>query len=125
MDEHPYKAPQSRLESRFTLTCCHCWKQFEIYGEIAERTRAFYAAQQNHSTEKEVGVCDECWAKCTKPDDNPYIAPQTGTANSKRQHRSGLPFWALFLIVWFGVPIVVWIIFLFAVEAGIVTSFGD
>ena len=62
MDENPCKAPQST----FTLTCCHCWKQFEIYGEQAERTRWFYDSQPDHTPDKEVGVCDECWAKCTK-----------------------------------------------------------
>jgi hypothetical protein len=73
-DENPYRAPQSGLQSTFTLTCCRCWKQFEIQGEQAERTRAFYAAQPNHTADKEVGICDECWPKCQKPDDS---APQS------------------------------------------------
>ncbi len=45
------------------LTCCQCWKRFEIHGKLAEDTRAFYDAQPNHRPEKEVGVGDECWMK--------------------------------------------------------------
>ena len=63
-----------------TLTCCRCWKQFEIYGELAEDTKRFYDSQANHTPDKEVGVCDECWAKCTTgestDDKSPYKAPQ-------------------------------------------------
>ena len=74
MDENPYKAPQTELQSTFTLTCCRCWKRFQIYGELAERTKWFYDSQPNHTPDKEVGVCDECWAKCQKEDDS---APQS------------------------------------------------
>ena len=45
------------------LTCCKCWKRFEVCGEDANALRAFYDAQPGHTADKEVGVCDECWAK--------------------------------------------------------------
>lgn len=51
------------MDDRMSLTCCKCWKKFEIVGELATSSRAFYARQQGHTTDKEVGVCDECWAK--------------------------------------------------------------
>jgi hypothetical protein len=76
MEEKPSKAQQSVM----TLTCCRCWKQFEIYGESAENTKRFYAAQPNHTSDKEVGVCDQCWAKCTanEPPDTYEIIQRTG-----------------------------------------------
>ena len=45
------------------LKCCQCGKQFEIFGELAEQTQAFYDAMPNHTPDKEGGVCDECWEK--------------------------------------------------------------
>jgi hypothetical protein len=59
------------------LKCCQCGKQFETTGELAEQTRAFYAAQKNHAPDKEGGVCDECWEKSTR---NP-ITPPAGRWN--------------------------------------------
>src|SRR5262245_18548268 len=66
------------------LKCCQCGKLFEILGELAEQTRAFYAAQPNHPPDKEGGVCDECWEKRDRSAVvNPYESPRT--APNKRQ----------------------------------------
>ena len=47
------------------LKCCQCGKQFEIFGELADQTRAFYVAQPSHTPDKAAGVCEECWANRT------------------------------------------------------------
>ena len=72
------------------LQCCKCGKQFEIFGEQADRTRAFYTAQPNHTPDKEVGVCDECWDKVTRD------RPPTPAAK-RRRFRFSLR--AVFLVV--------------------------
>jgi hypothetical protein len=120
MDENPYGAPQGGLQSSFTLTCCRCWKRFEIYGEQAERTSAFYASQPNHTPDKEVGICDECWPKCQKPeqqspmketrlddnglmDENPYRADKDGAPSPSRR-----AYTVRWLQIWLLNNVVVW-----------------
>jgi hypothetical protein len=45
------------------LRCCQCGEQFEIVGQLEAKTLAFYAAQPNHTPDKEGGACDACWEK--------------------------------------------------------------
>jgi hypothetical protein len=52
------------------LTCTRCGRRFAIHGKLADDAKAFYAAQPNHTPDKEVGVCDACWATI-HPDDPP------------------------------------------------------
>jgi hypothetical protein len=84
MDEKP---------STFTLTCCRCWRRFEVRGKVADDLKSFYDSQPNHTPDKEVGICDECWPNCQKPDqqsrldENPYRAPQNKERYKKRQFR--------------------------------------
>jgi hypothetical protein len=71
------------------LKCCQCGKQFEITGELAEQTRAFYDAQPNHTPDKEGGVCDECWEKRGPP------IQQTGHKRRWTSFRWSIAVWLL------------------------------
>lgn len=57
------------------LKCCQCGKEFQIFGKLADDTRAFYERQPNHTKDKEGGVCDACWLAKTGRDERIETPP--------------------------------------------------
>ena len=48
IDDKSYGAQQSTM----TLTCCHCWKQFELHGELAEKLSGSTRLSRNNAGQR-------------------------------------------------------------------------